>query len=96
MPRDTVADDTTRPSVPEQLDERLADAVTEHVRIPGDRLTFADRLRVLLEEYDERGEQIDERGERIDELERAVEARDEKIETLQESLAEERNTGLVG
>lgn len=77
MPRDTTDRTVTRPNVEEQLDDRLADTVNPLVRIPGDRLTFGDRLEVLLDEYEERGEKI-ARQER-------------KIEELEEQLAEERS-----
>lgn len=81
MGRDTTDDTTRRPSVPEALDDELAAAVTEHVRIPADRLTFADRLRVLLEEYQSRGDRIQELEAEVDELE--------------EQLTEARSDGIV-
>ena len=83
-----MSSDTTRPNVPEELDERLAAATTEHVRIPADRLTFADRLEVLLEEYHDA-------TERVESLESELERRDQRIDELEEALAEARSQGGV-
>jgi hypothetical protein len=61
-----------RPNVPEELDDRLADTVNDYARIPSDRLTFSDRLTILLEEYDNQAQQLVEKEKEITELERQL------------------------
>jgi len=58
----------THPAVPESLDKRVADAVDKHVRIPARRFSFADRLRILLEEYEARGQTLEAQRERLESL----------------------------
>lgn len=79
MPADTTERTTTRPNVSEELDDRLAEVVNPLVRIPGDRLTFGDRLEVLLDEYDQQQAELAQ-------LEK-------KVERLEDQLADARNSG---
>lgn len=65
MPSDTTERTTTRPNVDEALDARLAETVNPLVRIPADRLTFAERLEILLDEYSTRGDEIGELEEQV-------------------------------
>lgn len=95
---DTTDRTIRRPSVPKDLDDELASAVTEHVRVPADRLTFADRVRILLDEYEKRGDDLDE----LQDVEATNAAlRDElaeakaEVEELKAELADSRR-GLVG
>ena len=79
-----MSSDTMRP----HLAAELADAVREHVRIPPDRLSVGDRIRVLLEEYQNA-------TERVESLESELERRDQRIDELEKALAEARNQGGV-
>lgn len=96
MSDDTTDRTVTRPSVEQEVVDRVDEQVNPHVRIPSDRLTFAERVGVLLDEYENRGEQIEELNERIEALEDKIDEKDEMVETLREQLADERNKSILG
>ena len=77
-----MSSDTMRP----HLAAELADAVREHVRIPPDRLSVGDRIRVLLEEYHDA-------TERVGSLENERERREQRIDQFEAQLAKARNQG---
>jgi chromosome segregation ATPase len=70
------------------LAAELADAVREHVRIPPNRLSVGDRIRVLLEEYHDA-------TERDESLENERERRKQQIDQLEDQLAKPHNQGGV-
>jgi hypothetical protein len=84
---DTTSRTTTRPNVSVELDERLSQTTTPLVRVPADRLTFGDRLRVLLDEYDEKTDECDRLRDETEQLR-------ERVGELQQQL-EELNSGLM-
>jgi polyhydroxyalkanoate synthesis regulator phasin len=73
-----------RPEIPEPLAGEIDDRVRSEVRVPPDRLTFADRLDILVEEYDERRDEAETLRDRVEELEATVEDLREKNRELQE------------
>lgn len=73
-----------RPEIPEALAGEIDDRVRSEVRVPPDRLTFADRLDILVEEYDERRDEAERLRDRVEELEATVEDLREKNRELQE------------
>jgi len=77
-----MSSDTMRP----HLAAELADAVREHVRIPPNRLSVGDRIRVLLEEYHDA-------TERVGSLENERERREQQIDQFEAQLAKARNQG---
>lgn len=66
----------------------IDDAIRELVRIPPARLAVGDRIRVLLEEYQNA-------TERVESVESELERRDQRIDELEKALAEARNQGGV-
>jgi polyhydroxyalkanoate synthesis regulator phasin len=73
-----------RPEISEELAAEVDDRVRSEVRVPPDRLTFQDRVRILLEEYDEASASVDELRERVEELEAELEEeRDQEQTTTQ-------------
>lgn len=83
-----MSSDTMRPHLDAELAAEIDDAVRDHVRIPPDRLSVGDRIRVLLEEYHDA-------TERVESLESELERRDQRIGELEEQLAEARSQGGV-
>jgi chromosome segregation ATPase len=102
MPSDTTDDETTRPTIPIALADDVASEVTHHVRIPADRLTFAEQLQVLLEEYrevvNERNDLEAECSELRSELENARATIDEQRQTIDQlqSRVESASGGVLG
>lgn len=78
---------TMRPEISEALAGDVDDRVRSEVRVPPDRLTFADRVRILVEEYDERGEEIEALRDRVDELEAALDEARDRVDELENQAA---------
>jgi predicted nuclease with TOPRIM domain len=78
---------TMRPEISEALAGDVDDRVRSEVRVPPDRLTFADRVRVLVEEYDERGEEIEALRDRVDDLEAALDDARDRVDELEDQTA---------
>jgi chromosome segregation ATPase len=91
-----------RPNISEDLAAEVDDAVRAEIRVPPSRLTFDDRVRVLLEEYhdaDERAGALEERvaelEDTVEEYKHALEDRDDRISDLK-SRVEQQQGGVLG
>lgn len=74
-----------RPTIDEDLAAQVDERITDAVPFPSDRLDFATRVELLLDEFDDVVEERDELADRVGELETAVQEREETIQTLQEN-----------
>jgi chromosome segregation ATPase len=77
-----------RPEISEALAAEVDDRVRSEVRVPPDRLTFADRLDILVDEYDEREDEVGALRDRVGELEAEVEELEATVEDLREKNRE--------
>lgn len=73
-----------RPTIAQDLVDEITREVGRHVRIPADRLTVAERLEVLIEEYERREAELAEAEETIADLRAELEAREERVAELEE------------
>lgn len=66
------------PQLDEFLVEELTATVNQETRVPADRLTFGERVEVLLEMYQDRGDTIDEYDDTVERYKHRIqELRDE-------------------
>lgn len=70
------------------LAAEIDDAIRDHVRIPPNRLSLGDRIRVLVEGYRDTTESVESLGSEVT-------RREQQIGELEEQLAEARNQGGV-
>lgn len=70
--------ETTRPQIPTELLDEINGLVTEHCRVPANRLTTADRLRILVEEYRSLQDEVEDLEEQLG----GVHAQDTKLSQI--------------
>jgi len=75
-----------RPEIPADLAGDVDDRVRSEVRVPPDRLTFADRVRILVEEYDASVDRADHLEARVEDLEAALDEARDRIEELEDEV----------
>lgn len=75
-----------RPEISDQLAAEVDDAVRGKVRVPPDRLTFADRVRILAEEYDDRVDEVEELRARLESVKSDLADERERRQELEQQL----------